>query len=96
MKKVLVIGSSGQIGSELGAGIFRNDETQGHTPEVYGTFNIRDDEGNIANGVRCAIILGADEEILSAACEDGDGNVIDLSASTVVCQFESGDTSASK
>ncbi|RMF83228.1 MAG: hypothetical protein D6744_05015 [Planctomycetota bacterium] len=68
------------------SGVYRNDATQGHFPEIYGTFNIRDDDGVVYQNIRCMIILDEQETVLEAACEDSDGQSVDLSASDV-CQF---------
>ncbi len=68
-------------------GVFRNDDVQKHFPEIYGTFNVRDSDGTEYAGIRCAIILGEQENVISATCEDSAGNAIATNSSTVTCQF---------
>jgi len=61
--------------------------SRNHFPEIYGTFNVRDSDGTEYAGIRCAIILGEQENVISATCEDSAGNAIATNSSTVTCQF---------
>lgn len=70
-------------------GIFRNNDAESHFPEIYGTFNVRDDDGTEYTGIKCTIFLDGNETVVSATCEDANGATIDTSNSTT-CQFDSG------
>ncbi|HPF40623.1 MAG TPA: hypothetical protein P5081_17945 [Phycisphaerae bacterium] len=71
-----------------GTGVYRNNETEGHFPEIYGTFNIADGDSNTFEGVVCTIFLDEDQNVVEATCEDSDGNEIDVDTGDTTCQFQ--------
>ncbi len=70
------------------AGVYRNNETEGHFPEIYGTFNLSDDDGNVFEDVACTIFLDGNETVLEATCEDESGNEIEVDTGDTSCQFQ--------
>ena len=70
------------------AGVYRTNEAEGHYPEIYGTFNLADGDGNTFEGVTCTIFLDDSENVLDATCEDADGDAIEIDTGGTTCQFQ--------
>ncbi len=74
------------------SGVFRRNQNLGYSAQIFGSFDVRDAQGNVYNGVRCQISLDEQGTLLESHCTDAQGLGLDTDSADVTCEFDTGPT----